>query len=95
MARRNRRKFTDEFKVETVKLIRASGRTVGSVAKDLDLTETAVRDWVKKSEALGSADQLHPDERIELRRLRKENQELRMEKEILRKATVFFAKENR
>jgi len=95
MARRNRRKFTGEFKAETVKLIRESGRTVGSVAKELDLTETAVRNWVKNAEATGSADRLSPDERAELRRLRKENQELRMEKEILRKATVFFAKENR
>ena len=95
MTRRNRRKFTGEFKVETVKLIRESGRTVSSVAKELDLTETAVRDWVKKAEASGSAGLLGADERAELRRLRKENQELRMEKEILRKATVFFAKENR
>ena len=95
MGRRHRRKFTDEFKSETVKLIRESGRSVGSVAKELDLTETAVRNWVKKAEATGSADLLSPDERAELRRLRKENQELRMEKEILRKATVFFAKEDR
>jgi transposase-like protein len=95
MSRRSRRKFTDEFKAETVKLIRESGRSVGSVAKELDLTETAVRDWVKKAKSSGSADALSPDERAELRRLRKEIQELRMEKEILRKATVFFAKENR
>jgi transposase-like protein len=95
MSRRNRRKFTDEFKAETVKLIGESGRTVGSVARELDLTETAVRDWVKKAEASGSADTLGPDERAELRRLRKEIQELRMEKEILRKATAFFAKESR
>ena len=95
MAKRHRRKFTDEFKAETVKLIRESGRTVGSVARELDLTETAVREWVKRAEASGSADTLSADERSELRRLRKENQELRMEKEILRKATAFFAKESR
>ncbi len=95
MTRRHRRKFTDEFKAETVKLIRESGRTVGSVAQELDLTETAVRNWVKRAEASGSADRLSPDERAELRRLRKENRELRMEKEILRKATAFFAKESR
>ncbi len=95
MAKRHRRKFTDEFKAETVKLIRESGRTVGSVAKELSLTETAVRNWVKQAEASGSADTLSTDERAELRRLRKENQELRMEKEILRKATAFFAKESR
>ena len=95
MAKRHRRKFTDEFKAETVKLIRGSGRTVGSVARELSLTETAVRNWVKQAEASGSADTLSTDERVELRRLRKENQELRMEKEILRKATAFFAKESR
>ena len=95
MGKRHRRKFTDEFKAETVKLIRERGRTVGSVARELDLTETAVRNWVKQVEASGSAETLSPDEQAELRRLRKENQELRMEKEILRKATAFFAKESR
>ncbi len=95
MGKRHRRKFTDEFKAETVKRIRESGRTVGSVARELDLTETAVRNWVKQAEATSSTDSLSPDERAELRRLRKENQELRMEKEILRKATAFFAKESR
>ena len=88
MGKRHRRKFTDEFKAETVKLIRESGRTVGSVAKELDLTETAVREWVKKAERSGAADTLSADERAELRRLRKENQELRMEEGILRKATL-------
>jgi transposase len=95
MSRRSRRRFTDEFKAETVKLIRESGRSVASVARELDLTETAVRSWVKQAEASGSADTLSPDELAELRRLRKENRELRMEKEILRKATAFFAKESR
>jgi transposase-like protein len=49
MSRRSRRKFTDEFKAETVKLIRESGRSVGSVAKELDLTETAVRKKAQSS----------------------------------------------
>ena len=95
MGRRHRRKFTDEFKAETVKLVRESGRTVGSVARELDLTETAVRNWVKQAEASSAADTLSSDERAELRHLREENRELRMEKEILRKATAFFAKESR
>ncbi len=95
MTKRHRRKFTDEFKAETVKLIRTSGRTVGSVARELNIGETVVRRWVQQAEASGSADTLSPDERAELKRLRKENQELRMEKEILRKATAFFAKESR
>jgi transposase len=94
METRHRRKFTDEFKAETVKLVRESGRTVGWVARELDLTETAVRNWVKQAEASGSADTLSPDERAE-RRLREENWELRLEKEILRKTTTFFAKESR
>jgi len=95
MSKRHRRKFTAEFKAETVKLIRESGRTVGSVARELDLTETAVRSWVKQAAASVSRGTLSVDEQAELRRLRKENQELRMEKEILRKATAFFAKESR
>lgn len=95
MTKRHRRKFTDEFKAETVKVIQTSGRTVGSVARELSIGETAVRRWVKQAEASGSADTLTVDERSELQRLRKQNQELRMEKEILRKATTFFAKESR
>ena len=95
MTKRHRRKFSAEFKAETVTLIRTSGRTVGSVARELNIGETAVRRWVNQAEALGSADSLSPDERAELQRLRKENRELRMEKEILAKATAFFAKESR
>jgi transposase len=88
MTKRHRRKFTDEFKAEAVKLIRTSGRMVGSVARELNIGETVVRRWVQQVEASGSADALRPDERTELQRLRKENQELRMEKEILRKETL-------
>ncbi len=95
MGKRSRRKFTDEFKGETVKLIRTSGRTVGSVARELNIGETVLRRWVQRAEAEGSADGLDPDERAELQRLRKENRELRMEKEILARATAFFANENR
>ena len=95
MTKRHRRKFTDEFKAETVKLIKTSGRSVGSVAAELQIGRTVISRWVKQAEDSGSADTLSPDERSELKRLRKEIQELRMEKEILRKATAFFAKESR
>lgn len=95
MTKRHRRKFTDEFKAETVKLIRTSGRSIGAVARELNIGETVVRRWMQRAEALGSVDSLGPDERTELQRLRKENRELRMEKEILAKATAFFAKESR
>ncbi len=95
MTRRHRRKFTAEFKAETVKLVRESGRSIGSVATELDLTETAVRAWVKRAESAGDSDAMTADERSELQRLRREVRELRMEKEILRKATAFFARESR
>ena len=65
------------------------------MARELDIGETVIRRWVQRAEAEGSADSLDQDEQAELRRLRKEVQELRMEKEILRKATAFFAKESR
>ena len=50
MTRRKRRKFTPEFKAETVKLIRESGRSIGEICRELDLTETAVRSWIKQTE---------------------------------------------
>ena len=97
MARRARRKFSPEFKAETVKLVRESGRTVGQVAHELDLTETALRSWVRQAEVdagRGPAGVLTTDEREELGRLRRENRTLRMERDILKKATAFFAKEH-
>jgi transposase len=88
-------RFTPEYKGEVVELIRSTGKTVGQVAKELDLTETAVREWVKRADldAGRRSDGLTTAEREELRRLRRENRELREEREILRKAAVFFARE--
>jgi len=92
---RPRRFFPPEYKAEVVELIRSTGKTVGQVAKELDLTETAVREWVKRADldAGRRNDGLTTVEREELRRLRRENRELREEREILRKAAVFFARE--
>ena len=95
--RRKRRSFTDEFKADAVKVVLAGGRTVGQVAKDLDLTETALRAWVRQAEVdagQGSPEALTTDERNELARLRRENKQLRMEREILKAAATFFAKES-
>ncbi len=95
--RRTRRRFTDEYKAETVKLVRESDRSVGEICRDLDLSQTAVRRWLKQAEidaGKGAAGALTTDELEELRRLRRENRELRQEREILKKATVFFAREN-
>lgn len=97
MARRPRRKFTDEYKAEAVRIVRDSGMSLPQVARDLDLTESCLRNWVSQAEidnGKGPAGALTSSEADELRRLRRENRQLRMEREILKKATAFFAKEN-
>ncbi len=94
--RRKRRSFTAEFKVEAVRLVLEEGKTVGQVARDLDLTETALRTWVERARAdrgQGKAGALTTAEREELARLRKENRQLQMERDFLKKAAAFFAKE--
>ena len=97
MARRKRRKFTDEFKADAVKLCAARGRSVTQVASDLDLTETALREWVKRAAVDAGKNPpnvLTTAEREELSELRKRVKRLEMEREILKKAAAFFAKEN-
>jgi transposase len=89
---RRRRSFTKEFKAEVVALVRQPGNTVASVARDLDLTETAVREWAKQADIDdGTRDGLTSVERAELAQLRKENRVLREERDILKRATAFFA----
>ena len=86
---RPRRSFTPESTAEIVELCRRGDRSVGQVAKDFHLTETAVRDWVKQAEVdAGERDGLTNDEREELARLRRENRRLREEVEMLKRATV-------
>ena len=95
-AKRPRRSFTKEYKAEVVDLVRQSGNTVASVARDLDLTETAVRAWVKQAGIDdGERAGLTSEERAELARLRTENRVLREERDILKRATAFFARETR
>jgi transposase len=94
--RRQRRSFTPEFKAEAVKVVQQSGKSVPVVAQELGLTETALRHWVKQAEAKGGPGRdgsLTLDERAELTQLRREVRTLRMERDILKKATAFFAKE--
>jgi transposase len=94
--RRPRRSFTNEFKAEVVELVRQPGNTAGSVARDLDLTETAVRAWVRQADIdQGRREGLTTAEREELTRLQRENRVLREERDILKRATVFFARETR
>lgn len=95
--RRKRRAFTPEFKAEAVRLCRVGDRTIAQVAVDLDLTETALRDWVKRAEidaGNGPPEALTTSEREELARLKRENKRLTMERDILKAAATFFAKES-
>jgi transposase len=90
---RPRRAFTPEFKAEIVELCQRGDRIVGQVARDFDLTGTAVRQWVKQTDldAGTRTDGLTSDERSELARLRAENRRLQQDVDILKRATAFFA----
>jgi transposase len=95
--RRAKRNFTAEFKADVVRLCREGGEKPKDVCERLGLTESAVRNWVKQAEvddAGGTADALSTAEREELQRLRRENKRLQMERDILKKAATFFAKES-
>ena len=95
---RARRSFTPEFKAEIVELCQRGDRSVGQVAKDFDLTETAVRQWLNQAErdAGTRADGgLTTSEKDELAQLRRENRRLREDVDILKRATAFFVKETR
>ncbi len=97
MARRKRRAFTEGFKTQTVRLVRESGKCIAVVARELDLTESAIPAWVRQAgidAGRGPAGSLTTEEREELGRLRREVRTLRMERDIPRKATAFFARES-
>jgi len=95
--RRARRHFTPEYKKDIVRLCREGGENPKSVSERLGLTESAVRNWVNQAaiDVLGgTADVLSSAEREELQRLRRETKRLQMERDILKKAATFFAKES-
>jgi transposase len=95
--RRKRRAFTPEFKAEAVRLCAVGDRSIAQVADDLDLTESALRGWVQRAEidaGNGPPDALNTAEREELARLRRDNKRLTMERDILKAAATFFAKES-
>ena len=92
--RRPRRQFSDEFMVGAVRLVLDEGKTIGAVARELDLTPSSLANWVRHARADRTKGKtgLTTEERAELATLRKENRELRMERDILKKAAAFFAK---
>ena len=97
MPKRKRRNFSPEFKADAVRLCQVGDRSIEKVTKDLDLTESALRGWIKQAEVVATKsppDALSSKERDELMQLRRDNKRLLMEREILKKAAAFFAKEN-
>ena len=92
-AKNPRRQFDIEFKKEAVTLVTEQGYSIGKAAKAIDVNDNNLRRWKKEFEQEATGEPLSVDERAELARLRRENKELRMEKDILKKASAFFAKE--
>ena len=92
---RVRRTFTEEFKRDAVSLVTDQGYTLSAAARSLGLSPNLIRNWKQKfmSENNGQA-VLSEDQEAELKRLRAENRKLKMERDILKKATAFFAKES-
>lgn len=100
MSKRKRRFFSDEFKAQAVDLVRHSGKGVKQLAEDLDVTETCLRDWVKNAEGKPARSRAAEPKaapatpvRDELEALRREVKQLRMERDFLKKAAAFFARE--
>src|SRR2546427_6145371 len=96
MAERKRRAFTNEFKAEAVRLVRESGKSVPTVARELDLTETALRSWVRQAgidARRGAPGALTTAEREGLRALRRAKPALPVGRGILKKTTALFAEE--
>ena len=91
--KRTRRSYTEDFKREAVALVIEQGYKVSEAARSLGIGDNLLRRWKREFEAEATGERLSSDEREELKRLRKENRMLRMEKEILKKASQYFAKE--
>ena len=96
-ARRTRRSFTEDYKAGAVRLVLDEGQTVAAAARDLGLTESSLRNWVEQARADRTKGKkgLTTAEREELLRLRKELRIVQEEREILKKAAAFFAKQSR
>lgn len=95
--RRERRTFSDEYKQQVLELVRCGDKSFLQICRELDLTESAVRNWIKKDQHTNgpmTQNSLSETDQQELARLRAENKRLKMERDILKKATAFFAKES-
>ncbi len=94
--KRVRRSFTEEFKAGAVRLVLDEGKTVSQVGRDLDVSQSVVGNWVKQARADRSNGKtgLTTEERSELVKLRREVRELRLQRDLLKKAAAFFARES-
>jgi transposase-like protein len=95
VTKRKRRLFSPEFKAEAVRIVHSSGKAVATVARELDLTATCLREWVNQAsvdEKGAGHGALTTDERTELTRLRRELRTVEQERDFLKKATAYFAK---
>jgi transposase len=91
--RQKHRRFSPEFKAEAVRLVTATDESVATIARDLGVTVTSLRGWVKAARPQ-PREPLTDDERSELTRLRREIRRVEMERDILKKATAFFARQS-
>jgi transposase len=89
-----RRQFTDEFREGAVRIVRETGRPIAQVARELGINAGTLGNWVAKDRAgRGDRPQLSEDERVELARLRRENTELRMQRDVLKRSVVLWVDE--
>ena len=93
MGKNSKQQFTDEFRREALRILQMSGRTVGEVAEDLGIGKSTLSTWKRKCRDADLLAGPHDDLETEVLRLKRENELLRQERDILKKATAFFAKE--
>lgn len=96
MSPRKRRSFSEEQKADAVRLVRVSGESISKIARELGLTENSLRNWVRQAdidEGKGPAGAWTTEEKAEMRKLRKELRRVTMERDFLKKAAAFFARE--
>ena len=91
MARRSRRRYSPEFKAEAIRLAQTTDTSISAIARELGVSSPTLHAWVEAARP-EPREALTEDERSELRRLRRETRQLRMERDILKKATAFFAR---
>ncbi len=95
LARRTRRKFSDEFKRDAVEIVRTSGESIAGVARELGIYDSSLGSWVRQDQInRGERDGLSSAEALELSELRRENARLGMERELLKRAVAFWVRES-